>query len=167
MKILLFGATGSLGKEFKSLFLKENINFNSVNRKKIKNRFSLSSLNSIIKKNKPKLIINCIALTGLIYCQNRRKMAYKVNTQIPFTILKDDKNTINFKPEIRIYNQPVTSTSEADIKTNFFSDNFIVFSLLKDNETFNVRFQYKPFMILIWLSTLTLAIGGMFAAIRK
>ena len=81
--------------------------------------------------------------------------------------IKDDKNTINFKPEIRIYNQPVTSTSEADIKTNFFSDNFIVFSLLKDNETFNVRFQYKPFMILIWLSTLTLAIGGMFAAIRK
>ena len=81
--------------------------------------------------------------------------------------IKDDKNTINFKPEIRIYNQPVTSTSEADIKTNFISDNFIVFSLLKDNETFNVRYQYKPFMILIWLSTLTLAIGGMFAAIRK
>ena len=81
--------------------------------------------------------------------------------------LKDDNETINFKPEIRIYNQPVTSTSEADIKTNFFNDNFIVFTLLKDNETFNVRYQYKPFMLLIWLSTFTLAISGMFAAIRK
>ena len=81
--------------------------------------------------------------------------------------LKDDNETINFKPEIRIYNQPLTSTSEADIKTNFFNDNFIVFTLLKDNETFNVRYQYKPFMLLIWLSTFTLAIGGMLAAIRK
>ena len=117
MKILLFGDTGSLGKEFKSLFIKENINFNSVNRKKIKNRFSLSSLNSIIKKNKPKLIINCIALTGLIYCQKRRKMAYKVNTQIPFTILKAIKNT-----NIKFIHFSTDAVFKGKIKNKIYSE---------------------------------------------
>ena len=40
-------------------------------------------------------------------------------------------------------------------------------NLIKDNEHFNVRYQVKPFMIWIWISTLLLAIGGMFNLFQK
>ena len=83
-----------------------------------------------------------------------------------FEVIESGKNILNFNPEIRIYNQPVISTSEADIKTNLFNDNFIVFTLLKDNEIFNVRYQHKPFMIWIWISIIMLAFGGTLAVIK-
>ena len=83
-----------------------------------------------------------------------------------FEVIDSGKNTLNFNPEIRIYNQPVIATSEADIKTNLFNDNFIVFTLLKDNEIFNVRYQHKPFMIWIWISIIMLAFGGTLAVIK-
>ena len=84
-----------------------------------------------------------------------------------FKIIESGKKSLNFIPEIRIYNQPVVSTSEADIKTTLFNDNFIVFTLLKEDEIFNVRYQYKPFMIWIWISILALTFGGILAIIKK
>ncbi len=83
-----------------------------------------------------------------------------------FEVIDSEKNKLNFNPEIRVYNQPVIATSEADIKTNLFNDNFIVFTLLKDNEIFNVRYQHKPFMIWIWISIIMLAFGGTLAVIK-
>ena len=84
-----------------------------------------------------------------------------------FEITDEKDLKIYFNPEIRIYDQPVVSTSEADIKTNLLQDNFMVFTLLKDNEIFNVRYQYKPLMIWIWISLIILAFGGMLAIIKK
>jgi len=69
-------------------------------------------------------------------------------------------NKLLFKPEIRIYDQPEVITSEADIKTNLFKDRFLVINLVKDKNYFNVRYQEKPLMIWIWLSTILIAIGG-------
>ena len=66
-------------------------------------------------------------------------------------------------------NLPPTATME-EIKNsynNLISDNFLVFSLIKDEEIFNDRYQYKPFMVWIWLSTIILAIGGSLAVVRK
>ena len=73
-----------------------------------------------------------------------------------------DKNTkvSFFYPEIRIFNQPSILTSEADIKTNIFTDNFLVFNLLKDDGYFNVRYQYKPLMLWIWISIIFMVVGG-------
>ena len=65
------------------------------------------------------------------------------------------------QPELRIYNQPNIITSEADIKTTLFSDNFLVFNILKDDGYYNVRYQYKPVMIWIWISTILISIGGL------
>ena len=77
-----------------------------------------------------------------------------------FTVEDDKKNIFLFKPELRIYDQPAIITSEADIKTTLFRDKFLVMNTIKGNEYFNVRYQVKPFMIWIWISTLLLAIGG-------
>ena len=72
--------------------------------------------------------------------------------------IKDDKGKIiRLNPEVRIYNQPEILTSEADIKSNLFTDKFLVVNLLKDDGYFNVRYQVKPLMIWVWLSIILLA----------
>ena len=84
-----------------------------------------------------------------------------------FEIIDSSNQIINFSPEIRIYDQPVVSTSEADIRTNLFNDNFMVFSLINNEEIFNVRYQYKPLMIWIWISLIVLAFGGTLAVFKR
>jgi len=68
---------------------------------------------------------------------------------------------------LRIYDYPFTITSEADIKTTIYSDKFLVMNLVKGNEYFNIRYQLKPFMIWIWISTLIIATGGIFSLFKK
>ncbi len=84
-----------------------------------------------------------------------------------FTSLKaeihviENNNKLKFYPELRLYKVPETITSEADIKTNLFSDNLVVVNYLKDTDYLNIRYQKKPFMLLIWLSAFMLAVGGL------
>ena len=78
----------------------------------------------------------------------------------------ENKNSLKFYPELRIYKVSETVTSEADIKTSLFNDNLVVASYLKDTDYLNIRYQKKPFMLLIWLSAIMLAIGGAFG-LRK
>ena len=84
-----------------------------------------------------------------------------------FEILDEENKIINLQPEIRIYNEPEMATSEASIKTSLFKDRFITINLIKDQNFFNVRYQYKPFMIWIWISTLIIMLGGLFAIFTK
>ena len=79
----------------------------------------------------------------------------------------DQKNVLNFKPQIRVYDQPKTITSEADISTTIYSDNFLVFNVLKNDGYYNVRYQNKPFMIWIWLSVALMSFGGILSFIKK
>jgi len=82
--------------------------------------------------------------------------------------IKDSSNKeIYLKPELRIFKQPITITSEADIKTTFYSDKFLVMNLVKGSDFYNIRYQIKPFMIWIWLSTILLVVGGLTTFISK
>ncbi len=89
-----------------------------------------------------------------------------------FTSLKaeihviENNNKLKFHPELRLYEVPKTITSEADIITNLFSDNLVVVNYLKDTDYLNIRYQKKPFMLLIWLSAFMLAVGGL-VGLRK
>ncbi len=84
-----------------------------------------------------------------------------------FTSLKAEihvihnENKLKFYPELRLYKVPETITSEAAIKTSLFSDNLVVVNYLKDTNYLNIRYQKKPFMFLIWLSAIMLAVGGL------
>ncbi len=71
------------------------------------------------------------------------------------------------KPELRIYNQPNISTSEADIKTGLFADKFMTMNIVQNQEYFNIRYQIKPFMIWIWFSVLIITFGGLTSLIKK
>ena len=84
-----------------------------------------------------------------------------------FIIEEENKKKIIFNPELRIFNQPFTVTSEADIKTNLYTDKFLVMNLVKGNDYYNIRYQTKPFMIWIWLSTILLAIGGFISLYKR
>jgi cytochrome c-type biogenesis protein CcmF len=82
--------------------------------------------------------------------------------------IKDKRGEITeLKPEIRVYNQPITITSEADIKTTLLEDKFLVMSLVKGSDYFNIRYQVKSFMVWIWISVLLIGLGGSISLFRK
>jgi len=106
---------------------------------------------------------------GIITFESIENKKYKNYQSIVgyFRIEDNKKRLIILKPELRIYNQPYTITSEADIKTTLYADKFLVMNLVKGNEYFNIRYQVKPFMIWIWLSTLIIVLGGTCSLFRK
>jgi len=84
-----------------------------------------------------------------------------------FHLLDGNKDIGYLKPEIRIYHQPPTVTSEASIKSGVFRDFYITMTNIKESDYFNIRFQYKPFMNLIWFSALLIALGGLLSIFKK
>ncbi|MDA9733303.1 heme lyase CcmF/NrfE family subunit [Candidatus Pelagibacter sp.] len=84
-----------------------------------------------------------------------------------FSISNQKGKEDRFSPELRIYNQPVIATSEADIKTTLMSDKFIVINLVQNQDFFNVRYQVKPFMLWIWLSVILITFGGIVSFLQK
>ena len=58
-------------------------------------------------------------------------------------------------------------TSEADIKTNLFTDKFMTMNLVQNQDYFNIRYQIKPFMIWIWISALLISFGGLISLFRR
>ena len=75
--------------------------------------------------------------------------------------IEKNEDKLKFYPELRLYKTPETITSEADIKTNLFNDNLLVVNYLKNTDYLNIRYQKKPFMLLIWFSALMLGLGGL------
>ncbi len=110
------------------------------------------------EKNKTKIIFNDIV-------QNKQKNYVSIIGN--FTIENFDGKIENLKPELRIYNQPNIITSEADIKTSFLSDKFMVMNSVQNQEYFNVRYQVKPFMIWIWISVVLICFGGLISFFKK
>jgi len=84
-----------------------------------------------------------------------------------FVIEESDGDVETMKPELRIYNQPNIVTSEADIKINIFHDKFMTMNYVQNQDYFNIRYQLKPFMIWIWISTIMLCVSGLLSFIRR
>ena len=83
-------------------------------------------------------------------------------------IKNNTKNSIErLNPEIRLYNSPETVTYEASIKSNIFSDTYVTMSNISRSEYYNIKFQKKPFMNLIWFSTILIVLGGFFRIVNK
>ena len=71
----------------------------------------------------------------------------------------------NFKkklnPEIRVYENPETLTFETAINSNIKQDLYLTMSNLDGSDFFNVKYQIKPFMLLIWLAAFLTVSGGL------
>ena len=72
---------------------------------------------------------------------------------------KTNKKNI-LKPEIRIYENPQTLTYEAAIKTSVLKDYYLTMSNIDRSDYYNIKFQKKPLMIWIWISSIMIALGG-------
>ena len=83
-----------------------------------------------------------------------------------FTVEQVDGEVDVMRPELRIYNQPNIVTSEADIKINIFYDKFMTMNYVQNQDYFNIRYQFKPFMFWIWVSTLMLSLSGLLSFAR-
>ena len=55
----------------------------------------------------------------------------------------------------------------SDEETTLYSDNFLVFNILKNDGFYNVRYQIKPFMIWIWISIILISFGGILSIVKK
>merc|ERR1712086_1188522 len=139
----------------KELFIKK---FDNISQTVSHLGFSLLILSILFNSILSSEIITNIKI-GERYDYNKGEIFFK----------KTDKNgkTIELNPEIRIYNQPVIITSEADIKTTLLEDKFLVMNLVKGNEYFNIRYQIKPFMVWIWISVLLLSLGGLMSLFKR
>ena len=81
--------------------------------------------------------------------------------------IRENEIEEELEPELRIYNQPNIITSEADIRTTFFTDKFITMNTVQNEEYFNIRYQAKPFMLWIWISVLLISLGGLISLFKK
>ena len=157
----------------KELFIKK---FNNISQTVAHFGFSLLILSILFNNILSSEIITNIKI-GEKYSYDKSEIFFKkieerkesnFNSIIAYFEIKDEKGKIiELNPEIRIYDQPVIITSEADIKTTLLEDKFLVMNLVKDNEYFNIRYQVKPFMIWIWISILLLSLGGSMSLFKK
>jgi len=157
----------------KELFIKK---FNNISQTVAHFGFSLLILSILFNSILSSEIITNMRV-GEKYKYNKGEIFFKkikerkesnFNSIIAYFEIKDENGkTIELKPEIRIYNQPIIITSEADIKTTLLEDNFLVMNLVKGDEFFNIRYQVKPFMIWIWISVLLLSLGGLMSLFQK
>ena len=157
----------------KELFIKK---FNNISQTVSHFGFSLLILSILFNSILSSEIITNIKI-GERYDYNKGEIFFKkieerkesnFNSIIASFEIKDKNGkTIELKPEIRIYNQPVIITSEADIRTTLLEDKFLVMNLVKGNEYFNIRYQVKPFMVWIWISVLLLSLGGLMSLFKR
>ena len=82
-KIIIYGSSGFLGKKLVKFLNKKNyrlIKDNETQKKKLKKTKNLFNFFlKQIKKNKPDVIINLVALTNVDQCENNKKLAKKTN----------------------------------------------------------------------------------------
>ncbi len=64
-------------------------------------------------------------------------------------------------PQSRTFTDPPMETNESAISTAWNGQLYLVIAIPKDNSGFPVRFYWKPFVTLIWLGGLMIALGGL------
>jgi cytochrome c-type biogenesis protein CcmF len=80
-------------------------------------------------------------------------------------INSNQTNILN--PEIRIYDKPKTLTYEAAIKTSLIKDYYLTMSNIDRSDYYNIKFQKKPFMMMIWISVIFVSLGGLIRVFKN
>lgn len=86
--------------------------------------------------------------------------------QAQLRVFKNGNEITNLYPEIRVYPIEGSSTIEADLYYTLFSNIYAAIGEV-DSNSYATRIYYKPMVNLIWLGCITMAIGGIMAAIAK
>jgi len=86
-----------------------------------------------------------------------------------FLAISDDGKRAILSPENRVYMPKLTKTHESDILSKFFSDFYIVLGESEKTEKgevlFPAKIYYRPFISLIWLSAVIIALGAIISVL--
>lgn len=126
MKIAVFGATGLLGSNLISNYLKKDVEIRGFSKSDTKNIINNTIINfdnlqneleDIFNTWKPDIIINTIALVNLQACEDDYKVAYDTNARIAYDICKVAKSYGSYFIHIstdHFYNDNKTKHTEND-----------------------------------------------------
>ena len=93
--IMVFGATGALGREFCDQASKIDLSIIKVGRANLDLGLNAKSIEEFINDHSPGLLVNCACLTGLDNCNLQREEAIEVNGHFPHKLfLGSQKNHI-------------------------------------------------------------------------
>ena len=82
--------------------------------------------------------------------------------------LMDNKTILDtFEPEIRVYSNPPTVTSETSIIRKFLADIYVVMNIPENSDFVNVRIHIKPLISFIWLSVILMVVGRISAIVFR
>ncbi len=79
----------------------------------------------------------------------------------------DGKRVFPLAPELRIYQQPPQTTTEAGIRPTLFGDVFAAIGEPKADGRIGVRLYVKPLVSWIWVGALMVAFGGFISLVRR
>ncbi|MBB5687421.1 heme lyase CcmF/NrfE family subunit [Sphingobium boeckii] len=81
------------------------------------------------------------------------------------TVTRGDGKPFILKPEARMFPSPPTETSEAAIKTVFDGQLYTVLGKADEQGRWQLRLWWKPWVTLIWLGGVLIALGGLLSLI--
>ncbi|MEQ1551688.1 heme lyase CcmF/NrfE family subunit [Sphingorhabdus sp.] len=76
-------------------------------------------------------------------------------------VRKGDDAPFTVHPQSRTFTDPPMETNESAITTAWNGQLYLVIGIPKDNAGFPVRFYWKPFVTLIWIGGIFIALGGL------
>ena len=85
-RIIIFGSSGCLARHIGESLNQGGYNLKKISRKNFDYINNNNKLFDVIKKFKPKIIINCAAMSELDKCRADPKKAYETNTFFPYKL---------------------------------------------------------------------------------
>jgi len=85
-KIIIFGSSGCLAQHIGENLNKGGYNLKKISRKNFDYINNNNKLFNVVKKFKPRVIINCAAMSELDKCRADPKKAYEINTIFPYKL---------------------------------------------------------------------------------
>jgi len=91
MKILVIGSSGTLGKPLYNYLKKKFKIFNNGVKKQKFNLAKKGNIEKLLKISKPEIVINCVGIPNIDYCEKYKKITYEANVEIVKNILSYQK----------------------------------------------------------------------------
>jgi cytochrome c-type biogenesis protein CcmF len=82
-------------------------------------------------------------------------------------VTRGGASTFEARPEARMFSTPQTETSEAAISTMLDGQLYLVLGKQQPDGRWQVRMWWKPFVTLIWLGGIMVALGGFLALLGR
>ena len=82
-------------------------------------------------------------------------------------VQKGDSAPFVMHPQSRTFRDPPMETSESDIATAWNGQLYLVVGIPTDNTGYPIRMWWKPFVTLIWLGGILIALGGLLSLIGR